>query len=603
MTKRYPLNFIDKITTYQINNDDNDENYNQYFDNCKKHYDTILEIFGNDYKINMIASLITDSHTMTHKNYSLYGFAFFVDKVLLLYAMKYNDTTILNMFLKNNVFGRWPQLFEIIFRHNHQKIFKIIFDDILWENISRDFLISNIAINKYDIYFLDMIHKTNYKMDSVNIASFIILNHIDALKYCMDNGYDIQVVCELFSSSLYSINYDMLKLLINYGVNMLCTLDSVFRGCISRNEIDTITFLIETYPEFNINNLVSICIDTNNINILKYLLQCGAELNTINNCKLTTINIKFETIKFIIQLGIELNQETLNQHMIKCFIMDDVLDNVLYLVEHGAEVDYIFKFDGLRETHVISNDDKLKIQEGDYKYVKSALEHMICLGKMNHLKYLIHNCYDLLMTEIDRLLILSICNGRYEMTKCFLEMGAIVDDVGFVCSCFFGHLNMVKLLLSIDIDIHAINDNFKYKLYDVLAYGFESRILKYGIDVYGNLIKDNNIFRNDIFQFGYDYVDIFKMLISLGVCIKECKVFLKYNRFYEIDIINCYVSNGGNPHDVLEDCIQFNKMDIIIMLLDMIDKVTIKDIYIDEFINKNDELKKLLEEHGYESQF
>lgn len=604
MIGRYPLNYTNKLpNTKKVNDVDDDKDYNIYFDNCKKHYDTILETFGPTNKYNVIASLITDNYTMTHQNYCNYGEIFFVNKALLLYAMKHDDLNILNMLLKYDMFVKKQELLHIIFRHNNKKFFEIIFDNVLWINISIRELVFHIIINKYDVYFLDMLNKTNYKIDDLDIARIIISNNIDAIKYCMANDYNIQWTCDMYCASFISISDEMLKLLINYGINMTFSLNSIFKGRIVKNDIDMIIFLIHTYPEYNINDLLIICIDYNNVQILKHLLQCGADINAINNHSLDKLNINFETIKFIIQLGIELPQETLNQHMVKCFIMDVMMDNVLYLVGHGADINYMFKFEESRKMNIIISNDKAKIQDGDYKYVMSALEHMICMGKMDHLKYLINNCYDLMMIESDRLLIIAICNGQYDMAKCFLEMDSKVDDMGLVCACFFGHLDMLKLLLSKDIDIHMVNDNFKYGLYNVLAVGFGVKIYSNKNVIYDELIKNNNIFRNDIFQFGNDYVDIFKILIGLNVCIRDCKKFLDYGAFYEVDIINYYVSNGGNSDFVLAKCIIFGKLDIVKMLLGMIDKVTINDFYIDEIIDGSKELKILFDEHGYVSQF
>lgn len=570
---RYPLNFKHKQPIQQItSNDDNDDYYNQYFDNCKTHYDTILEIFEPK-KYSEVLNLMTNGGKDRHKDHHNYGTIIFVNKTLLLYAMKYDDVNILNLLFKHNIFVSEQSLFKIIFKHKNKKFFKIILDNVDLLSIFWRDLIFEIAKNNYDIYFLDTICKINIELYHIDIARIIVRNYIDGIKYLIANNYDIQDACNNYSASMSPITNETLKLLVNAGVNLTYSLDSIFIGCILRNDIDTITFLIHTYPEFDINDLVKICIEYNNITILKYILQCGGDINIINTMSLAKININFETIKFVIQLGIELKQETLNQHMIKCFIVDDVLlDNVLYLVDYGAEINYVFKFDESRKENIIDKSDKIRIQNGDARYVTSALENMICMGKMNHLKYLINNCYDMLMLEVDRLFVLSICNGQYDMAKCFLEMGVKVDDNALVCACFFGHLDMVKLLLGLDIDAHVVND--KFKLYDVVVSGFKNS--NYVNDTYDKLIMDNMIFRNDIFQFGDGFMDIFKMLMDLSVSMKDCREFFRFKDFYTVEIISYFVLGGGNLYNYYKNA-----------------------IYMSDLINKNIEIRNLFDEHGY----
>ena len=185
-------------------------------------------------------------------------------------------------------------------------------------------------------------------------------------------------------------------------------------------------------------------------------------------------------------------------------------------------------------------------------------------------------------------------------------LGVEPDKKALMAACFFGHSEMVNLLLKLGMDFNDIG----VSLFLMVLDGYDTKN-KTSFS-YDNLINNDNIFRNDVYNYGVNHIEIFKLLLH-NISMNDWK-FIRYLPvdFYDLDIFTYLLSESfdinqklcfdhmGNPCDatVLEMSIIHNKINITELLLQHGTNISITFVNAIKLINDNEEFKTLLEKYG-----
>ncbi len=268
---------------------------------------------------------------------------------------------------------------------------------------------------------------------------------------------------------------------------------------------------------------------SNKINIMTYLLQIGADINSFND-EYAKDKLNMETLKFLIEHNRAIHPKTIMLLLFKCFTNDDDTNNIEYLINYGSNLAHIFERDSCFENDSVRN-------KNDILHFNSLIEHVVSVGKINQIKFLAENCLELLLPEIDRLFVIACANGQCEIAMYLINLDANMNtfDKALISAIYFGHLNIVNLLISLEIDLHSIKEN----LFSVLiSTNFR----------YKNLIENNTIFRNDMFIFGKDKLEILKLLMKHNLPVLDNIFSTIQHRtletFYNVEFFTYCIANG-----------------------------------------------------------
>ena len=201
---------------------------------------------------------------------------------------------------------------------------------------------------------------------------------------------------------------------------------------------------------------------------------------------------------------------------------------------------------------------------------------------------------------------------------------------------FFGHYDTVVMLLKYGLSF-TLNQlkasQIKENLFKILTHGYvnsddtykkKSKSLRWNFitDWYSDLVTDNTIFRNDLYNYGNDHQNIAKLIVRYEVkqdvwttSLTNLTIDPYHSELYfDIEILTYFIQNGMDINKIaksnyfneeitgrslLEGSIIFMKLDVIEFLLQLhnINK-TISNIKAIKTINNNEQIKILLLKYG-----
>ena len=523
--------------------------------------------------------------------------------LLFKYCVDHNDVKLLSIIISNhkNDFCTLCHYFgdtinSVIF-DNNINMFRLIFENTT-NFPSTNEQIFNSIVDNGEITFLTIMEQNNLRMGDHHLKNAIVNNKINIIQYAIINNYDVSYCIDyVLNGKMPSINIHTLTLLANNNINVQHILNA-FKGAILNNDIQTVTFCVENYnmlEEATLNIGLCLSCQHNYIDIMLYLLRKGADIQSLP--EIVCMKIQFNTMQFMIQNDYHTHVSVLNHHLLKCFIHDKVMDNIYYLISVGAQIEEIFNIDKKCEnTSQRLKIDILNVQL--YHLLSSPFEYIVSMGEIQKLEFLINNHFNELQPEINRLLVIAVANGQFKMALYLYDLGAILNDKLLYVACFFGHFDMIKLLLELGMDFNNITENLFSIVNDGHCRTGFFRVHKY--------VTDNNvIFRNYVFNYGGKYLKILKLLIKHNVPIPNHDdiFFSSYKKeFCDIGIIEYFISNGLNIHkkidnqypsvlngcNLTEGCVIFGNVPVVRSLLEygaVID-MTIKSVYREAIGNK-----------------
>jgi len=623
---RYPSRYRDPQKYADIGDinfflDGSADNYIENYSIVTKHREEIIDMLNND-NYNDISKLIE------HMSSMMYEIPDYLDNdpspnnkaikrnvfdVLVKYCYFNNDIELLKILIsKSDDYSDSaflsPLQFDIkSYDYENQEIFRVFIENVNYNEENIRTIIENIIVfDNNTIIFLDIMAECGYHIDDYHIKLSILRNKIKVVQYAITNNFNVQyVVDNLFYNSLpdkesgklkglYCCDIQILKCLLDNNINLSNNLNDIFFNCAYIGNLDAVMFLAEMFPDIDIKSaFVNACLK-NHMDLMIYLLKLGADINSINSNVFNDTN--FSTFKFLIESGYQPSQFALDLHLLKCFVNDHNLDNVHYLIKNGSSMERLINNDApksYKNYHMVKRDMVFRC---NWNMVRSPLELVVTANKITHLKFLIDNYFDLIKPHLNRLFIIACANGRTSLAEYLLDFGTELNYEAIESACFFGHLEIVILLLKRGMTF----DQCKKNIIDMTIYGklccmYETNFMAFYdnilSDMYDRLIKNSDTFRNDIYHYGNDYVDILKLLISYDVkqsCNHIPNLGKLPSEFYDIDIFRYFISDNNSDNDfidtkciiidpsffeqkeertLLESSIVYEKLDIIEFLL------------------------------------
>ena len=561
--------------------------------------------------------------------------------VLFGYCINENDTELLKKIIsKTNSTDLFAPnqnipLVKVVVTKNNEFICNIILAEMQLTNLTIGLFFSSIC-GFQKINLLEKFLSAGHKIDTLYISLAILNNSTDIIRWMLEHGYDIQ---EAFNKCSFDQNIDdvhpdihqMLKLLSEYHIDMTAQINQILIYAIESNNLDLVMYCVENNCDINLalrNSCRCMCLD-----IIIYLLQVGADINTVTFVDIRCKNIKI--IKLLIDHGLNISGNIIKWIFVECFIYADDIADILFLIDCGADSNIIFD----REEAMVKNPNyRYGVSILDptmYFGLNSYLEFVVSMGYISHIKFLAETNFDKLRPELDRLFIMAGANSQLDMATYLLDLGANVhaeNDLAFIVACYFGHLDMVQFLLS-RIDINNITEN----LFMITLNGYKEKHFDYQYSTYGKLINGNTFFRNDIYHWGNQSVNIFKLLSQHNAIITDHTILETLShKFYSREFVACLISNKFDinttfcidcfnsrilifaitddslytklrkePVSILELSVYFGKTDVVQLLLDNGANVSINNNGPITIANLMDhaEIKKLLLEYGAELYF
>lgn len=527
----------------------------------------------------------------------------FIFRDLTYYAINHDDIemfTILMETSKNVKFVFYPSHIYSILKNDKFKMFNIMMD-VLNSRIILD-IFEEIAVNKnIDIkYLILMIDR--YAMPDKYVKMAINGNNINVIKYLISIGHDIQESIDSTAWRINRANIETLKLLTENNISIKKSTTSILKTAIANDDLDLIIYLLQCYPNYNINFILDSCISHNKISILKYLLQNGADIETVCDFAFG-YNITVDTLKFLVGISYDILKlkKTLKKIFNIYFMRDSDLNNVKYLLEMGVSIKTLFK----NEKDEIQGYTKKNIEQKNTKHILSPIEYIISINKIDHIKFLFENYYDTFKPHINRFFILACANGQIDIAKYLYALGVELCEKSLLCGCFFGHIDIIRMLLGWGMEFGGLTEN------PFLTCMAGQNIRDATSKPYENLIDGNKIFINHVYNYGDGYDNILKLLISYEVQISD-DLYVIHLLKSDVEVVKYFLENDldinlkfgidGLMISLLEGALLCKNFKVVELLLDCgIEMHRMNDNVI-KICNKYDycDVKKLLLDYGYD---
>lgn len=511
---------------------------------------------------------------------------------LFLYCINKSDITLLKKIIPKSI---GINLFDIANRYPYDIVMAT--DSLVWEliligshptdEIIESFFRFVLICNKINL--LEKIPSTEYQMDPEHIYMALDYNNVDMIRYALLNNYNIQSILDKYPFNSYSkIDISMIKLLVEYDIDIGAQINNILLYAIDVGKMDLVIYCIENNYNCDINVALKASCKYAKLDYVVYFLQLGADIATIEIGNVRYDNIKL--LKLLVDYGYNIPIEYINVMYSMCFIHTIDITDIDFLIELGADPEDIFKWEytliinpSYEYIYTLVNEPKF------YHNLNSYLEFIVSMNYISHITYLTKLNFDKLLLELDRLFIIACANGCLDMVIYLLKLGTDINtenNMALIVACYFGHLNIVEFLLD-KINLNDVVENLLMVIVEDYTdertlNNKESKFL-----MYRKIIKNSTTFRNDIYNYGNDHVEIFKLLCDRNIILNDYEILkILPERFYSIEFISCMISNGFDINykfklnisksliqipetaTVLGICIILNKFDIVKYLVE-----------------------------------
>lgn len=541
-----------------------------------KHYDEIIELINND-NYNKVQHLISNKNwdDCNEHDYNEPDDMKMVGKDLVLttlfeYSINNDDNKMLMIFINKDLFNNSciNILCENIIKPNKFDTFKIIMDNSNFDDTIMNTITLSIIyyLNENAMLYFKVISEKGFKFSDFHVKEAIINNNHHLIQYFFNEGYDIQTIFESLKSHHYNVNLDMLKIMHN-NIDISKHINGIYIIALGCGKLDVIIYLLDHFQELELGLGMSKAFNGGQIEILKYLLGRGANITDIEPIE-NISEMKIETFKFLVHCGYPVTTLEYDKLLIKYFMNNDIQD-VAYIVEydndHHKHIENIVN----KNTQMSNSLKALMLFSFDNSEWSQPLEYIVSNGKIDHIKFLVDNYYDLIQPKINNMFVIACANGQIDMMKYLLGFDVDINIKAIKVACFFGHLEVVKILLELG-EVFDDGDD----LFLIVLTGYY--LGRKASDVYDMLV-DGDIFKNDVYYHGNGHWKIIELLMAYNVDVGKCEFMPLIKNDYGLMDFYKYIIN--HVSDVNE---KFGGM----YLLDTV------------IINKNYDVMKMLLENG-----
>lgn len=477
-----------------------------------KHYDEIIELINND-KYYEAYYLITTKNDC-EANMPL--IKTLVLTSLLEYCIDSNDNKMLMILIDMDTFENAHcihTLSNVIIRHDKFDIFKMIMDNVNFENDNMKIITSSIIYYRKEnaILYFKVIMEKGFQFNESYIQEAIIVDNHQLIQHFINEGFDIQTSFNSLETHSYNLTINTLKVLHNC-VDISKHIINIYDIALFVGKLDTVIYILDHFPELDLGRGMKKAFDNGHIEIMKYLLVKGANITDIEPItNISTINI--ETFKFLVHCGYPVDTLEYSELLLKYFVNNDIKD-VTYILEydtdHYKHIEHIIN----KKTKISSMEKTTLLFSCDNNNWPQPLEYIVSKGKIDHIKFLMDNYYDLIQPKINDMFVMACANGQMDCAKYLLGFDVEIGDKCLDCACFFGQLDIVKMLL----ELGEVFDDADFEIV-VMGHYLRSK----SSDIYDMLVNDDDIFKNDVYNYGSDHYKIIELLMTYDVLVGKCE--------------------------------------------------------------------------------
>lgn len=496
--------------------------------------ETLIDLFDNDNVADLITLIYGKEASDNFYNYNN-GASYLID-----YCIHNSDIEFMELIVAKKSINIFEQAIALkIMASNNSDIHNIFFGGNYKIRIQNFF---HVAIYNNNSNALNLLYNYGYQLD--DLSECVFSGHVEIIQYFQSMGNDIQCVFDAcdFTEFNYDVNINIFKTLIESHIDITSKINNILYLGVECENIDLVKFCIDHGANDFDLSLNTSCM-YNWCDILELLIQSGADVQYITEDSLP--RIKYEMVIILLKYGYNFPLDSLKIIFYKQFNEESDINKVTYLFNLVGNFDYVFEKEQFTTYNADFRDYTKSGNLIAILHSASILEYIVSKNKLDHLKLIVENSLDKLKSELNRLFIIAVSNGHVDMALYLLDLGVDVTfatNLALDCAVFFGHYPMIKLLL----DLGIVLGNSVNNLFMMCAYG--SSVREYQEVGYVKLINNSvDVFRNDYYNFGVDYLDIFKFLIQNNIQIPNYTFYeVLYIRYYDVDIFNYYMPSDVN---------------------------------------------------------
>ena len=402
----------------------------------------------------------------------------------------------------------------------------------LYNNQEYDIIIDNLKLLNFNQSKPQLI--LSYAISTSNIELFTCALTVDNVKAHLDNIVKKPLLHTSFANLLEN-NFALcnkIKELINENIFM-----NIF------NDMAFFNIILKYIPDINCYNLklyLTKAIFSNNLNMIDNLFEYGLNMiSTVDKIFKEPIysycnKIDISTLICLEKYDINLSAYINNISLTYCFHSD--IDGIIFCLSYGADINIILR-------KLVSNP---KIQLDCIKYIINNGGDLNCLNSddiiwisdINIIICLVDNGLDIL-PYVDKLILCAILRHNLSLLQYYCVNFSvdihIYDGLFLFFAVKYGGIESVKLLLDLGADIHA-NDNrilafSKKELYP------STRTHFHGSGLY-NKIPNMFVYSELSGKSPTDKLDMFKYLIKNGAVITDPVIIMQHYLRYPDALID-----------------------------------------------------------------